>query len=448
MKRKTFIALLMASFLMFQSACTAPVAEESVLPEPESAEESVEESAEESIASEEQLAMDYEEQTAYLISKGRRENRPEEAEGYSGFAMDMTKAWLALGNTQNDVISPYSMYEVLGMLSEATGDALSEEILAELGCSDENELDLQRAKMQEMTGTLGLGENFSSYNSLWLNDGTSFDDDKVASMEERFEAEIYRLDLSKSSSRGKISQWIAEKTKGVFGDGSRPAEEGPADEQEAVLLNALYFKSEYAFPSGIRKIAFTNADGSICNVKGCGLSETLLVYQSERFICARVVIGPESCLTVLLPAEGVEITAEDTEALEFLLGIPEAYELYNANVQIPYFKVGGDAQDSEKLLRKLGLDALFEPGAMEGFIVGDKSTLHIDQAAMTALSSEGVEAPAYTEAVLYAGIPEIKDIDLIIDRPFLFALSLGDCVLTVGSVDQLEESSFIWDWGI
>ncbi len=387
-----------------------------------------------------QLAQEYEAQLAQLRSLGGRTQPAEPAEGYRTFASLMTEAWLELGE-ENSVISPYSMYELLAMLSDCGNDELSAKLLAVLGCADATALDEERARMREACTAPGTVEKFSSYNSLWLNEETVFDENKVRSIEERFEAELFRRDLLKASSMQEIGRWIADKTEGVFGgDSERPAEAGPVSLKEAALINALYFHCGFALGScpGLRK--FMNADGSISEVMFASSSQALWVSQNDLFVCARIVVGPDSILTVLMPAPDTTIAEQDDEALSALLGETLDFELRSLNVKVPYFKLSA-SQDTSPLLREMGLDDLLEPGALAGLIpgkTGENSLLYIDHSAMTALSSEGIEAAAYSEAIGYLGLITPKEEDLIFDRPFFFALSLGDTILTVGRVDRLQ----------
>ena len=147
----------------------------------------------------------------------------------------------------------------------------------------------------------------------------------------------------------------------------------------------------------------------------------------------------------LLPDEGVtpEELIADGKTMDFLLsGGQEGAEdkFLIVNLAVPKFDVASDLEFSDSLAA-LGIRDIFDP-AVSDFspLTGDAEGVFLSRAqhaARVAIDEEGVIAAAYTVlAACGAAAPPEEEVDFVLDRPFVFAITSHDGLpLFVGIVN-------------
>ena len=184
-------------------------------------------------------------------------------------------------------------------------------------------------------------------------------------------------------------------------------------------------------------------------------------YWGEHFAAARLNFQEGGSMWFILPDDGysVDELLESGEAMDFLLRAPrrgytdkktgEYVDLWpdskylHINLSMPKFDVSSDL-DLIEGLQKLGVTDVFH-WAVSNFDPLDASTdepLYVDKAqhaARVKVDEDGCEAAAYTVMILLCGAaaPQNDEVDFVLDRPFLFAVT-GDSNLPLftGVVNQ------------
>ena len=145
----------------------------------------------------------------------------------------------------------------------------------------------------------------------------------------------------------------------------------------------------------------------------------------------------------ILPDEGVSTDTVLTEDALYSL-LCSAYEwpdqkTLRVNQYIPKFDISADA-DLINGLQELGVWDVFDMSKADFTPLTDqKAAIHqVKHAVRVAIDEEGVTAAAFT-AMMMAGAsrPPEEEMDFILDRPFVFAITGTDgVVLFMGVVNQ------------
>ena len=148
---------------------------------------------------------------------------------------------------------------------------------------------------------------------------------------------------------------------------------------------------------------------------------------------------------LLLPDEGVRVESllEDPQAMGFLLadGEWENSKRLIVNLALPKFDVTSEC-DLLGGLAALGVRDILNPEQADFTpMAEDAEGIYLSAAqhsVRVAIDEEGVTAAAYTVmAAVGAGEPPEEEVDFVLDRPFLFAITSADGLpLFVGVVNQ------------
>jgi serine protease inhibitor len=147
----------------------------------------------------------------------------------------------------------------------------------------------------------------------------------------------------------------------------------------------------------------------------------------------------------ILPDEGVtpEELLSDGKVTEFILADGDWAEnkFLVVNLALPKFDVVSDT-DLIPDLKALGVSDVFNIGASDfPPMTADTDEIFLSQAehaARVAIDEEGVVAAAYTVMISAgAAMPPDEEIDFVVDRPFIFAITGADGLpLFVGIVNR------------
>ena len=247
-----------------------------------------------------------------------------------------------------------------------------------------------------------------------------------AALEDRFGAEVARLDFSQAQSTETINNWVKTKTKGMI---PRLLESlGP--ETVLVLVNALHFKGEWAHafdPARTVAHPFHLGSGEVVE-RETMLAEKLPAFhrKDEDFEAVELAYGDgEFALTVVLPRPGLA----PADALRKIEADPswfggDGFGKAVGTLRLPRLDLDYK-DDILPLLEQLGLaEALATPGAFSGIAAPAPILSEVVHAARLALDEEGTEAGAATAAVFSKSME--PRFDMQVDRPFALAVRKRD----------------------
>ena len=298
-----------------------------------------------------------------------------------------------------------------------------------LGISDPAQLSDQCAKLYRLlsrdneVGTLRLA------NSLWMDQRVDWKQSFVTQAAQNFYAEVYQVDFTTDEAPKAMAQWVAQQTGGLLTPTFQPT-----DQQVLSLLNTIYFKDEWYDhfqDKNTKPDTFTKADGSqvTCDFmnredQGRGF------FRGKNFTRADVGLKNAGSMSFILPDVGTsveELLASPETLQEALSGGEERSG--TVTWKIPKFDQSSK-RALEASLQAMGIEQAFTKGADFSGLSNEAATpiwiSSVTQESRVAIDEKGVVAAAYTEVEMNAGAAPIEDpdqADMILDRPFLYAIT-------------------------
>lgn len=364
-----------------------------------------------------------------LIQQTRQENPVSESTFTALDHFAYTTAAQVLGEDADGSYSPLSLYYALALAATGAAGETQTQMLDLLGISDPAQLSDQCAKLYRLlsrdneVGTLRLA------NSLWMDQRVDWKQSFVTQAAQDFYAEVYQVDFTTDEAPKAMAQWVAQQTGGLLTPTFQPT-----DQQVLSLLNTVYFKDEWydCFQSkNTQSDTFTKADGSqvTCDFmnredQGRGF------FRGKNFTRADVGLKNAGSMSFILPDVGTsveELLASPETLQEALSGGEERSG--TVTWKIPKFDQSSK-RALEASLQALGIEQAFTKGADFSGLSNETATpiwiSSVTQESRVAIDEKGVVAAAYTEVGMDAGAAPIEDpdqADMILDRPFLYAIT-------------------------
>ena len=353
---------------------------------------------------------------------------------------------------KNLVVSPYSVYQALGMLyAGAAGETADEMRLAlRLPWEDARVHRLINALNQQLLKSAGLPADPAQAfelriaNALWAAQGRTYEQAFLDTLQQNYNSGLQTLDFSDASAAAEaINAWVSEQTNQKI---TQLAEPGMFNVDTALALtNAAYFKAAWKFPfneAATTDAPFTLVDGTQQNVPMMHLSETFEVSVEDDLTLVRLpYAGGAMAMEILMPsldawndADGIAKLLSDGASL------PET-EPTSLNLSLPKFHIETPSMDLIPALIANGMQSAFSDQADFSGISGDQS-LYVSTVAQKAfidVDENGTEAAAATIAVVQTkSMPGGQPLKVTIDHPFIFIIrdtSTG-AILFMGTVMQ------------
>ncbi len=343
-----------------------------------------------------------------------------------------------LSPEKNDVYSPASLYMALSMVGMGSNGETFNEFMNVLGTPNSAALVRQAKTMMNINHQSQEGTILTA-NSLWAMPDSGIKKDFERTLEKDFSAQTFEVNLNSEDGARQINQWIDKNTNGLI-----QAEITPSDDI-LKLVNTVYFKAPWASPFSPDKnqqLAFTDANGSTYNVTA--MTQTLMgdYLETDLYKTAGLGFKDGSRLTIILPQPG-----HTTDEV-----VPQLEKIMNLNVQeearvewsIPRFKLN-ETYDMINPLKAMGLKSVFSPQSANLNGIGENLYVSsVDQLNALTIDETGGEAASATVIGISrtAAPPPAKEVQMRLDRPFLFVLSSPDGQpLFVGRINTLKDGS-------
>lgn len=370
------------------------------------------------------------------------------------FAVDLYAA--ADKGEGNAVISPYSVSAALGMAYPGARGSTATQMEDVLHLSlaqdvapqtyggltgrmvDRNQLDPALLQPDEE-----LQLDLRIEDSAWLQQGTPWQDDYLAALED-FGAERHDVDYAHAGDvRDEINDWVGDRTEGLIPE---LIPEGVLDEWvRAVLVNAIYFWGSWAEPFEVE-----DTEERTFHLQGGGSVEVPVMVderdvgfvRGSNFKAIALPYAHSSLgLLVVLPDSGQFTAVERDLSAGGLYHVAHDLESHLTEVWLPRFSIDQQYLLAETLL-EMGMTDAFDPGradfsGMDGGVERLFLSDVIHQAVID-LDERGTEAAAATAVIAKAGSAEMPEQPKTFHatRPFLFAIydHETDVVLFLGRV--------------
>lgn len=357
------------------------------------------------------------------------------ADGLAGFAVDLY-AQLAAADG-NLVFSPVSVYVALAMTYAGASGSTAEEMAAVLGDELEGEafhsavnaLDQAlESRNREETGQEGSVE-LSIVNSLWGQQGYEFREAFLDLLALDYGAGMAIVDFTdpaaREQARAAINDWVAGETNERIED---LIQQGVLDDLvRLVLVNAVYLNAAWATPfleESTSDGEFYLLDGSIAQASFMHQSSSLRYATGDGWQAVELpYAGRELAMLVIVPDEG-SFAGIESDILNGLLDrVASGLSSEQVVLALPRFEIRTQASLVPKL-QAIGLTEATGTSADFSGMTGGKDLFISDVVHEAWISADeaGTEAAAATAVMMSLTALPISEIDLTVDRPFLFVL--------------------------
>jgi serpin B len=268
-------------------------------------------------------------------------------------------------------------------------------------------------------------------NSLWVEETYTFRDEFLDLLARNYGAglRLVSFKTAAEAARQAINTWVEEKTEGKIKD--LIPKGGVNDLTRLVLANAIYFNAKWAhtFPENRTEDGtFATADGSEVTVPMMSWSEPEIIpyTQSDGYQAVELPYqGGDTSMVILVPDEGALADFESNLTGERLQNILAELETKGGvALTMPKFEYEAKASLADTL-KLLGMPATFDPERANFSGMDGTRNLYITDIfhkAYVAVDEEGTEAAAATAAVFGITSMPQSDVELTIDRPFIYLI--------------------------
>ena len=375
------------------------------------------------------------------------------ASGDTAFAVAMfPPAVAAVGAGQNVILSPYSVSATLTMVDVGAAGTTDSQIQTALALTGNGSTIAPAyaalACQDETDGTTNGGE-LSIANSIWGQQGTTFEPSFVSVLQTGYDAPLQQVDFESdpSAATSTINSWVSTETQGEI-----PTLLVVDATTRLVLVDAVYFKGTWATgfdASATTPQTFTLAGGSPVQVPTMNALVTLSEGSAQgASIYELPYKGNALAMDFILPTTGslaayeATLTPASLGAAVASLGPPES----GVQLLLPKFSFTTTLA-LVPILQGLGVVDLFMPhvanlSGMDGSM--DLYVSAVVQQAIVEVDESGTVAAAATAAVtdtdaVAVGAPPI----VAIDQPFVFLIRdiRNGSILFMGQVTDPRQGS-------
>ena len=337
---------------------------------------------------------------------------------------------------ENACYSPLSMYYALALTGCGAGGQTKEEIQNILYAEDDWAAGqcgryYSQHYHDDETGTFRLE------NSLWLDGRYAFGDQFISYAENDFFSSLFQVDFSDPTLGDEMTKWVSEQT-----DGQLSPTFTFEDHQMLYLLNTILYETQWSncfLEENNTREDFHKADGSVVTAEFMHQTEFARYYKKNGYTGASLPLRNGDRMVFVLPDEGVstEELLSDPALFEELFFGGQPDEVSVVRWSIPKFDFTCE-YDLQNTLKDLGVNRAFDQvladfsdmGKLEMYLSETSQTIHIG------VGENGIssKAPKY-----YSEISDCYGIktEMVLDRPFLFAVLTGDVTWDGGNSETL-----------
>lgn len=388
---------------------------------------------------------------AYELWSEGRASRTRPPQGYAdslkSYFRESIPAFLDGMAEENAVCSPVNVYMALTMLAETADGNSRRQILELLGADSIETLRTQANQVWQAHYCNDGASTCILANSLWLDQGLTYDADTVELLADSYYASVFQGDLGSEETNAALRDWLNEQTGGLLQEQAQNVSMDPAT--VLALASTIYYRAKwdaefqpenntedvFHTPSGDRTVTYMHQTDPYGRY-----------YWGDDFGAMELSLGDGDSMWLILPDEGYapEDLLASGYAMDLVLGgwlETGAQKTLRINLSLPKFDVAGDIKLNDAL-KSLGVSDVFEEGKADFTPILPEQAAWVDavkHAARVTIDEEGVEAAAYT-AIMMAGaaMPPDEEMDFTLDRPFLFVITSyrSDLPLFVGVVNE------------
>ena len=349
----------------------------------------------------------------------------------------------------NQIYSPLNLYVSLAMMAEMTAGESRQQILELL---DVEEMESLREKVSNLWNSNYRDDTAVTSilaNSVWLNDLNEYDQDLLDRIAELYYASSYEGTPGTEAFDQALQNWFDEQTNDLLQE-----QVGNLSTDRNMVLNlasSINYRGLWSSKFQKEKTAEgifhgTNGDTLQMFMNATAINDDY--YWGDQFTAVYQEVIAGGGMWLILPDEGVELSS--------LLTDPQVQKLINGDetentrkmkihLSVPKFDVASDT-DLITGLKNLGITDVFDSRISDFSPLS--STIHadgkikvsdMDHAARVTIDENGCTAAGFTSSsyTVDAWIPERDEVNFVVDRPFLFAItSEHDIPLFMGTIQN------------
>lgn len=349
------------------------------------------------------------------------------------FARSM-QVFLSRSNGENRVCSPVNLYMALAMLAETTAGESRQQILDALGIESMEDLRLQAKGIWNTTYRDDGATTSILANSLWLNQNISFLSETMDALAEHYYTSSYQGEMGSPSFDRALQDWLNEQTGGLLEDQLGNLKMDP--QTILTLASTIYFRAKWANEFSENRteeglFSLLSPDGATVPCDFMHQSASRTYYWGDRFSAVSLPFENGGDMWLILPDPEVPMDEllVDEQMAELLLsgGNWEQSKHLIVNLALPKFDVSSQL-DLIPGLKDMGIKNVFDFDTSDfSPLTTDTDELAVTQAqhgARVLIDEQGCEAAAYTVMLVCgSAMPPTEEVDFILDRPFLFAIT-------------------------
>ena len=333
---------------------------------------------------------------------------------------------------ENTCYSPVSLFAALTLMAETTENDTREEILEVLGVSDISKLEeMYDTTLANLVVEYDEESKLTLCNSLWIQENAVNDkfDSVSKTLKDTMECEIY-----KNVDPIKVNEWVDTNTNHLI--------DKILDEElnyALALVNTLYYKSAWRDEfSDVGSKEFCLEDGRKVSVDFIkNKKDTMKYSECEDYTVVSVPMD-EGEMIFVLPDEDIKLSKLMKEkSLNEILALVTGNDMEEGKVSIsiPKYEISYNMSDGLKdTLESLGAKKMFSSDC-EWTILDNVPEAYINQKVKFVLDENGIEAAAVTSIGVPLGKDESTiDLEISLDRPFMYILMKEDIPLFIGNV--------------
>jgi serpin B len=388
-------------------------------------------------------------------SNKRRETNPSTSgddiqklvDGNNAFALDMYKTLRPQNG--NLILSPYSISLALAMTYAGASGETESQMAQTLRFAPQAEL-----HPSFNTLDLALGEKplnldkdqepmqLNIANAVWAEQTFSFLPEYLDTIAVNYGAGVSLADfLNKpNDERVNINNWVSDKTEEKINN--LLPEGSITTDTRMVLVNAIYFKADWLDQFDANHTGdypFNLLDGSQVNARMMGQGMDALYAQGDGYAAVELpYAGDSAAMDIIVPDAGMFEEIDSALTSDMYNEIIGSMTQTNLKLNLPKFKIESSFGLSPAL-SQLGMVNAFDSGLADfSGMTGNKDLFIGDviHKAFVAVDEEGTEAAAATAVIMEATSVIMYDVNLLIDRPFIFIIrdKVNGQILFIGRV--------------
>lgn len=391
---------------------------------------------------------------AWRESRNLQLSQPEGyRDGFHDFVWKMSRQFLKNAGTENRVYSPLNIYMALSILAEITDHSTRQEILSLLAVDTIEDLRTKTSALWNANYCNDGAVTSILANSLWLNQNIRFKKPVMDTLASIYYTSSYQGKMGSRKFNLALQNWLNEQTGGLLKEQTEGVELN--DSIVLALASTIYFQAKWAdefWKEETKKEIFHAKDGDkTCKFMHQRSSQTY--FWGKNFSAIAKSLEGSGYMWLILPDEGVsieELLLENEMTELFYMESKRAQEYSEkewknkkylmVNISMPKFDVSSDINLIDGL-KELGITEIFDDKISDFSPITNDNGIYISQishAARVMTDEEGCMAAAYTAMLVSGeGMPPGKEVDFVLDRPFLFIITGTDNTeLFAGVVNQ------------